>query len=90
MKKPAYLLLYKESVAKDLWEIHPAYRGKIVRKIKTLKNNPYPAGLVKLQGALNLYRIRSGDFRIIYQIQNSQLVVLVVKIGHRKDIYSKF
>ena len=52
-----------------------------------LEINPRPSGYVKLQGGEELYRIRVGDYRIVYQIQDRKLVVLVVQIGHRREIY---
>ena len=55
--------------------------------IDALASNPRPAGVVKLSGATDLYRIRSGDFRIIYEIQDVGLVVLVLKVGNRRDVY---
>lgn len=58
-----------------------------MRKIQELEENPRPFGLKKLVAEENLYRIRVGDYRIIYQIQDKILLILVIKIGHRKDIY---
>lgn len=55
--------------------------------IRSLATNPRPPGSVKLQGGLALYRIRVGDYRIIYQIEDAVLVVLVVDVGHRREIY---
>lgn len=55
--------------------------------IDALAENPPPPGCVKLQGESELYRVRVGDYRIVYQIQDAVLVVLVVKIGHRREIY---
>jgi mRNA interferase RelE/StbE len=55
--------------------------------IGALETNPRPPGCVKLQGADELYRVRVGDYRIIYEVQDSVLVVLVVQIGNRRDVY---
>ena len=55
--------------------------------IEGLVENQHPPGSVKLQGEDELYRVRVGDYRILYQIQDAVLVVLVVQIGHRRDIY---
>ncbi len=52
-----------------------------------LAANPRPKGVKKLTGLDNLYRIRAGDYRIVYQIRDDRLIVLVVRIGHRKDVY---
>lgn len=55
--------------------------------ILALANNPRPPGCVKLAGEESLWRIRVGDYRIVYQIQDDRLLVVVVKIGHRREIY---
>jgi len=55
--------------------------------MKTLAENPRPNGSVKLAGPEPLYRIRVGDYRIIYDIRESELLILVVAIGHRREIY---
>ena len=55
--------------------------------LDSLSANPRPPDCTKLQGASDLYRIRVGDYRIIYQIQDDVLLVLVIEIGHRREIY---
>ena len=52
-----------------------------------LAKEPRPKGVKKLSGADDLYRIRVGDYRVVYQIRDDRLIVLVVRIGHRKDVY---
>ena len=56
-------------------------------KIRSLAGNPRPPGVKKLSGLKNLYRIRVGEYRIIYDIQDRVLVVVIVSVGHRKEIY---
>ena len=60
---------------------------RIVKRLRTLAANPRPQGVKKLVGEDDLYRIREGDYRIIYTIREKELIVLVVKIGDRKEIY---
>jgi mRNA interferase RelE/StbE len=55
--------------------------------IDLLEKSPRPNSCVKLQGEAELYRVRVGDYRIVYQIQDRELVILVVQIGHRREIY---
>ncbi len=55
--------------------------------LDSLAKNPRPPGCVKLQGGDDLYRVRVGDYRVVYTIQDTVLVVLVVEAGHRRDIY---
>lgn len=61
----------------------------IITAIQSLALDPYPEGCRKLMGEGNTYRIRKGLYRIIYEIKNNELVILVLKLGHRKDIYKR-
>lgn len=61
---------------------------RIAPIIGGLANNPRPSGAKKLQGEDDLYRVRSGDYRVVYQVTDKALVILVVRIRHRKDVYS--
>ena len=82
-----YKLLFDDKVTKDLKKIDKAWQKKILKKIKTtLIDNPKSGK--KLIGNLSLYyRIRVGDYRVIYEVKEDEIIVLVVKIKHRKDIY---
>jgi mRNA interferase RelE/StbE len=60
---------------------------KIVQVIQALAANPYPTGCRKLAGEETTYRVRQGNYRVIYEIDGNILVIFVLKIGHRKDIY---
>ena len=82
-----YKVLIKPSAVKEIKAIATKKdRQSIIQKIKKLSSNPRPHGCQKLTGN-NRYRIRQGQYRILYIIEDKQLVVYVVKIGHRKDIY---
>jgi len=83
----SYRIEYAKGVDKDLRKIPNGIGDRIVRVIDKLASNPRPPGSVKLVGYELEYRIRVGDYRIIYQIQDSVLIVLVVEVGHNKDIY---
>ena len=63
--------------------------GRLRAAIDGLAENARPAGCVKLAGAPDVYRIRVGDYRIIYQVKDAALIVLVLSIGHRRDIYRR-
>lgn len=60
----------------------------VIRAIYSLANNPYQSGTKKLQGAENVYRVRAGNYRILYRVSNGELTVTVIKIGDRKDVYN--
>ena len=82
-----FRVLIKPSAVKEL-EAVPSKkdRQQIVRRIENLADDPRPPGCQKLAGQ-NRYRIRRGVYRIIYAIDNEELLVYVVKLGHRKDVY---
>lgn len=81
-----YRLVFKKSVARDLRAIPNADLKKILARIDGLRSEPRPAGCEKLS-AQERYRVRQGDYRIVYEIEDAILVVLVVKIGHRREVY---
>ena len=83
-----YKILIKPSATKEIESIrNKKDRQRIVRRIQTLAASPRPRGCEKLSGAQNRYRIRQGVYRIVYQIEDEALVVYVVKVGHRKEVY---
>jgi len=61
-------------------------RDRIIDALERLKNNPRPSGCKKLK-SLDAYRIRVGDYRVVYEIRDDVLVVLVIRVAHRKDVY---
>ncbi|PKN64712.1 MAG: type II toxin-antitoxin system mRNA interferase toxin, RelE/StbE family [Deltaproteobacteria bacterium HGW-Deltaproteobacteria-10] len=81
-----YEIFFKESVEKDLRSIPKKDLKKILLRIETLAKDPRPPVYEKLSGQ-EKYRIRQGTYRIIYSIQDQELTVWVVKVGHRKDVY---
>lgn len=86
----SYRILIKKSAAKELEAIAGKKdRERITRRILALADDPRPAGVEKLSGTNEKYRIRQGDFRILYEIQDDVLIVHVVRIGDRKEVYRK-
>ncbi len=83
----SYELFIKPSAAKELEAVgRKSDRTRIVDKIYTLKVDPRPQGCEKLTGQ-DRYRVRQGQFRILYVVDDNERVVTVVKIGHRRDVY---
>jgi mRNA interferase RelE/StbE len=82
----SYSVLVKASVAKELDAVPRKDLQRIVKKIGSLAMNPRPNGCEKLS-SLERYRLRQGDYRIIYAIDDSVRQVMVVKVGHRSDVY---
>ena len=81
-----YEITFKDKVIKSLTKINELYYSAIKTKIYDLAENPRPQGYKKLKGR-NAYRIRVGDYRIIYEIFDKILLIDVIDLGHRKDIY---
>lgn len=82
-----YRIEFAKPAAKQLKALSPQEQQRIKSKIDALVDLPRPYGVVKLSGEDDLYRIRVGDYRIIYSIQDHRLLILVLKIGHRRDVY---
>jgi mRNA interferase RelE/StbE len=82
----SYSLEIKRSAAKELAQVPPKDRGRVIARIQGLARDPRPAGAEKLSGQ-ERYRVRQGDYRILYEIEDQVLRIMVVKIGHRRDVY---
>ena len=82
----AYSILFKESVRKDILSIPVKDLQHIMERIGLLAEDPRPAGSEKLSGQ-ERYRIRQGNYRIIYSIQDYELTVWIVKVAHRREVY---
>ena len=73
---------------KELASLPEAIQRRISKKIDSLKENPYPLGVEMLKGKSgDFYRLRMRDYRILYKIKSGVLLVLVIKIGHRREVY---
>lgn len=81
-----YTVTFKQSVTKDLRAIPNADVRRIIDRINTLAENPRGDGCVKLAGQ-ERYRVRQGVYRIMYEIHDDRLVIIVVKVGHRSSVY---
>lgn len=81
-----YKIEFKKSAYKELQLIPKKDLKRILSKIESLSENPRPEGCKKLS-ALERYRIRQGDYRILYSIEDNILIIYIVKVGHRKNVY---
>lgn len=84
----SYSILFTRSAAKELERVPAKDRQRIVTRIGTLADNPRPVGAEKLSGD-DKYRIRQGDYRILYEIVDAELIVTVVRIGNRREVYRR-
>jgi mRNA interferase RelE/StbE len=83
-----YSVELKPRAQKYIKNQSPKIQKQLIKRIEALADNPYPLGCKLLHTQKNLYRIRSGDYRIVYQVQKENLIVLVVTVGHRSDVYN--
>lgn len=81
-----YKIEVKKSAAKELKSIPSNDLKRILAKIEMLADDPRPVGCIKLTGE-EIYRIRQGNYRILYTIEDDILTVFIVKVGHRRDVY---
>ena len=87
LRPSVYRIEIKRSAAKEIEDITRLRdRQRVVARIKRLARDPRPAGCTKLSGQ-DAYRVRQGEYRIIYTISDEVLVVEVVRVGHRRDVY---
>ena len=84
-----YEICFKQQVEKDLRHIDRKYAAAIVVKIKTLGKNPFPKNSRKLAGTEMSYRLRVGDYRIIYQVDVRHKLITIFYVRHRKDAYKQ-
>jgi mRNA interferase RelE/StbE len=82
-----YQIVIEKPAVKKLRTIPKNIQHQFTLQINALAENPYPNGSVKLEGFSNCFRIRQGDYRLIYAVIDDVLVVLVLRIAHRKEVY---
>lgn len=82
----SYRLFIKRSAAKELEALPPKDRTRIAARVRALARDPRPSGAQKLSGQEN-YRIRQGDYRVLYSIEDAERAITVVRIAHRRDVY---
>jgi mRNA interferase RelE/StbE len=86
----SYRILIKKTAAKELESIAGKKdRERITQRILALADDPRPPGVEKLSGTSEKYRVRQGDFRIVYEIADDVLIVYVVRIANRKEVYRR-
>jgi mRNA interferase RelE/StbE len=85
----SYKVEWKRSAVKELRDLPKDAVERILKAIERLSDNPYPIGVRKLVGAEHTYRIREGNYRVLYTVTTSSLIVQIIGVGHRKDIYDR-
>jgi len=82
-----YKLEFTESARRELRALDRQLQRRISTKVNELCDQPFPSGVKKLQGLQDHFRIRVGDYRVIYRVDGHRVVVVIVQIGHRRDVY---
>ncbi len=86
----SYKIVWKQSAKKELKKLNKSTIPKILKAVESLASVPHPEGSRKLHGSEHLYRVRRGEYRVVYSVENRVLVIQRIRVGHRKDVYRKF
>ncbi|NRA34981.1 MAG: type II toxin-antitoxin system RelE/ParE family toxin [Polyangiaceae bacterium] len=84
---PKYRVDVAPAATRAIDALDGSIRPRVIRKIMGLKEEPRPAGCKKLAGSDNLWRIRMGSYRIVYTIEDAEVLVLVTRVAHRREVY---
>ena len=82
-----YSVVFARSARKELQNLDPPVARRILKQIETLVANPRPSGVAKLEGANDLWRVRVGEWRVVYRISDRERLVDVIAVRHRRDAY---
>jgi mRNA interferase RelE/StbE len=85
----AYEVEFEAQVAKQLRDMQRADLQRVMDRVKALADDPRPQGSEKLAGMANAWRIRSGNYRVVYTIDDPAQVVTVTRVGHRREVYRR-
>ena len=85
----AYRILFEDGALRELRRLPKDIQRRVVAKAEALERDPRPSGCKKLRGMEDLFRVRVGDYRIVYRIEDDVLVVLVLSVGDRADVYER-
>ncbi len=83
----SYKISFRHSAEKELRKIPKPDLRRLVERIGALSNNPRPSGAQMLKGENRYYRIRQGDYRVVYEVDDPAQQVIVIKVGHRREVY---
>lgn len=85
----AYAIDIRPRARRSLGQLDPAVRGTVAQTIDALSTDPWPMGVAPLKGHRPYLRVRSGDYRIIYAVDDQARVVTVAAVGHRREVYGR-
>jgi mRNA interferase RelE/StbE len=84
-----FAIEWKRSAVKELKRLPKDVVARLLEAVEDLRSDPFPDGVRKLTGAEHTYRIREGTYRVVYSVAAARLVIEVIRVGHRKDVYRK-
>ena len=87
MSESKYSVSLTTAASKSLRKLERSQKSKLIAAIEALAVEPRPAGVKKIQGGNGEFRIRVGSYRVVYEIRDRQLIILVLNVGHRREIY---
>ncbi|MEY2976449.1 MAG: type II toxin-antitoxin system RelE family toxin [Prochlorotrichaceae cyanobacterium] len=82
-----YRIKFKASAAKEFRKLPANIQKRLQIPINALRNDPRPSGSIKLKGSEQLYRIRLGDYRVVYSVDDTIQVIFITRVRHRRDVY---
>jgi len=82
-----YKIEFLKTAEKEFYRLPKQIQERMAKKLEGLKTDPYPSGVKALKNGQGRLRLRVGDYRIIYRVENDILVILIITVGHRKNIY---
>ena len=83
----SYKIIWKKSALKELYKIHKDSIPRIVKVVESLISDPLPSGVKKLSGSERTYRLRVGNYRVIYELEEDNLIIQIIRVRNRKDVY---
>ena len=82
-----YQVEFTKKAAKQFEALPAEVKSRLQLKLEMLASNPRPSGVVKLEDTDNQYRLRIGSYRIVYEVEDEILLILIIRVGHRRDVY---
>ena len=88
-KRKNYQVIISAPAKRNLKKLSYSLQKRIEAKIAALSTNPRPAGVKALKSSDNLLRLRVGEYRVVYKVEDKRLIVIVIQVGHRREVYRK-
>ena len=87
MTDPVYTVRFEDQAAKEVAKLDKPIRQRVLARARTLGEDPRPPGCVQMKGYPGLWRVKAGDYRLLYTVRDGELLVLVLTVAHRRESY---